>query len=498
LLPAPTQGWDTETPVAELPQTRARTFDNWVTRGVALEMRAGYTEHVTGITDPVETLMAYNAGGSSTLFAAAGDSIFNVTTPGSVGAAVVSSLTNARFSHTNITTSGGSFLWICNGLDDPRHWNGSAWATPSLSITTYTDNDISYVCEFKERLFFIFKNTLTMGYLPVQSIAGTVANFPLGAVFGYGGRLIALGSLSKDGGAGLDDYFVALTSEGEIAVYAGLNPGDADEWALVGRWYVGEPIGDRPLVDLGADLGVITRNGLVSVLQIMSAGNSPDAIPYLSAVISTPFRLAATSGQGFDGWEGVFIPSEDLVLINAPSGTETAVQFVRSRINGAWGRFTGWDFETFEVFGGALYAGASDGGVHLCFNSSSDDGEDITARLDTAWTVLQAPGNVKTLMEARPVLTTSTRAAVRMVGRVDYSDAPPLPPWPFSTITNALVWGSGIWGTNLWGGEDTTTRQWRAVSGEGYAVSIVMEARSNQSAFALNGINLRYEMGGQR
>ena len=38
--------------------------------------------------------------------------------PGSVGAAVVSSLTHARRSHVNFTTSGGSFLWTCNGTDD--------------------------------------------------------------------------------------------------------------------------------------------------------------------------------------------------------------------------------------------------------------------------------------------------------------------------------------------------------------------------------------------
>jgi hypothetical protein len=144
-LPSPTQGWDTETPLAELPQTRAHVFDNWMPKGVSLEMREGYDDHVTGIAAPVETLLPYNAGASSALFAAADDSIYNVTNVGAVGAAVVGSLTGARFSYTNFTTSGGTFLWICNGLDDPRHWNGSAWAVPSLSITTYSDNDISYV-----------------------------------------------------------------------------------------------------------------------------------------------------------------------------------------------------------------------------------------------------------------------------------------------------------------------------------------------------------------
>ena len=99
-------------------------FDNWVSSGVSIAIREGYADHVTGITDPVQTIMPYNAGASSALFAAADDSIYNVTSAGAVGAAVVGSLTSARFSHVNFTTSGGSFLWICNGVDNPRHWDG--------------------------------------------------------------------------------------------------------------------------------------------------------------------------------------------------------------------------------------------------------------------------------------------------------------------------------------------------------------------------------------
>lgn len=493
-LPFPTQGWDTETPVAELPTTRARLFDNWLPKGTSGEIRRGYGDWVTGIGDPVETLLPYNAGATAALFAAAGDSIYNVTSTGAVGSAAQSDLTSARWSHVNFTTSGGSFLWACNGADDPRHWNGSAWATPSLTVTTYNDNDISYVAAFKERLFFIFKNTLVMGYLPVQSIAGTVSNFPLGAVFNYGGRLVALGSLSRDGGAGLDDYFVALTSEGEVAVYQGFNPASASEWALVGVYYVGEPVGDRPLVDLGGDLGVITQNGLISVGKTMNG--APEAERDLFARVATPFRRAIATGQGFSGWEGLLVPSENLLLVNAPSSTEAAVQFIRHHTTGGPGRFTGWDFETFEVFGGECYAGTSDGRVVKCFTGNDDDGEDITAALETAWTTAGFPG-LKVLQEIRPVVTTATRSVLRVVGRTDFRDSPPLPAWPASTITNALIWGVGIWGTNLWGGEDSTTRQWRAMSGEGHNVSLALEARSNQSQFALNGFNLRFTTGGQ-
>lgn len=493
-LPAPTQGWDTETPIAELPQTRARVFDNWIPKGVSLEMREGYADHVTGIPDPVETLMPYNSGSAQTLFAAGGDSIYNVSSAGVVGAAVVSSLSNARFSHVNFTTSGGSFLWICNGQDDPRHWSGAAWATPVLNMTTFVDNDIKVVFGFKERLFVLFKDSLTFGYLAIQSIAGDVSNFPLGAVFNYGGELIDGGSLSRDGGDGMDDFAVFLTSQGEIAVYQGFNPASASEWALVGVYYVGDPIGDRPLVELGGDMGVITQNGLISIGALLAG--APEAQRDLFARVATPFRAAIATGQGFTGWEGLLVPQENLLLVNAPTGTETAHQYVRHNTTGGPGRFTGWNFETFEVFNGECYAGTSDGRVVLCFTGHDDDGEDITAALETAWTTLGAPV-LKALMEVRALVTTATVAVMRIVGRTEFRDTPPLPAFPSGTVTNALIWGTGTWGTHLWGGEDATTRQWRAISGEGHNISLAMEARSNQSRFAINGFNLRFMVGGQ-
>lgn len=492
-LPAPGEGWDTETPVTELPLSRARVFDNWIPRGVSVELRKGYDDHVTGGASPVETLMSYNAGATSALFAAIGAAIYNVTSAGALGASVASSLTSARFSHTNMTTSAGSFLWICNGVDDPRHWNGSVWATPSLSITTYTDNDISFVLAFKERLYFIFKNTLTFGYLPVQNIAGTVSNFPLGAVFNYGGRLIALGTISRDGGSGTDDLFVALTSEGEAAVYQGSNPGDANNWSLVGVYYVGEPVGDRPLVDFGSDLGVITRQGVISISAVMSGADS--TAQQLSARIATPFRDAARSGAGHSGWEGLVVPEQDLLLINGPRGGSSAYQYVRSQVTGGWSRFTDWDFATFEVFGGALYAGGYDGNIYECFSGEDDDGDDVTGRWSSAWTQLSVSG-VKTLMEARPVLTVATTAVLRMVGRGDFRDRPALGAWPVSTITNAGIWDVTNWDECLWGGEDSTTRQWRAITGEGHTISLVMECRS-QSPFAFNGVDLRFQVGSQ-
>lgn len=496
-LPAPTEGWDTESPVAELPQTRAVVFDNWVPKGIALAIRKGFETHVSGIASAVETLMPYEIGATSQMFAAAGSSIYNVTTPGAVGAAVVTGLTSARFSFTNFTTPGGSFLWICNGVDDPRHWNGSAWAIPALTVSTFVDNDIFYVFESKQRLFLLFKNSLTFGYLPVESVAGTVSNFNLGSVFKLGGKLVAGGTFSYDSGAGPDDFTVFLTSEGEVAVYQGSDPNTAADWVLVGNFYIGDPVGDRPIVDLRGDLGIITRDDVVQISRAFRNFISEEkGVAYLMARIATPWKAATGAGVAFNGWEGALYPGGNLLIINAPSSNSEAVQFVQHLVTGGWARFTGWNFETFEIFNGRLYAGGSAGNVFLCDENFDDNGSDITAALQTAWTALGSRGVVKTMKMWRPIVTTETGAAVRGVARTNYRQTPALGAFPATTLTGALVWGTGLWGTGLWGGADAGARSWRSLSGIGHAVSIVMEAKSHQSQFELNGIDLVYEIGG--
>ncbi len=493
--PAPVEGWDTETLAFELPPTRAIVCENWVPRGIQLEMRQGIAVHATGLDGDVETLMAYNSATQQRLFAASVAEIHDVTSVGAVGAAVVSGLTSARFSHVNFTTSGGAFLWICNGTDDPRHWNGTVWATPALTMFgSFLDNDIFYVFESKERLFFLVNNSLSFGYLPVSSVAGTVAEFPLGATFGRGGRLIAGGTLTHDGGSGPDDYTVFVTSEGEVAVFAGTNPGSASEWTKVGCWFVGDPIGDRPLVELDGDLGLLTRDGLVPLAQAFSGDKAFQPTIYITERIATPVRQAAASNAG-DGWQGLVFPAGDMLIINSPTVTDEAQQFVRARTTGGWSLFTGWNFACFALFQGALWAGTYEGRVMKCNVNFDDDGAEIIASLQWPWSRLQHAG-VKRIVKARAVVTTQTGASLSIVARADYAEDPAVPPPSTPTLSDALIWGDGTWGDFRWGGRNLGARQWRTVSGLGHHASFVLEARSHQSRFALNGLDFIYEFGG--
>jgi len=174
---APIGGLNTRDAVDLMPQTDAIRLDNFFPGSTDVSLRKGYTNHVTGLPSTVQSLLTYQSPSANKLFAASNTAIYDVTSSGSVGSAVVTSLSNVQFHHVNFTTSGGSFLFIVNGADAPRHYNGSAWATPTLSgVTGSTLNNVTV---FKERLFFIINDSLSFGYLPINAVAGTVSTFPL-------------------------------------------------------------------------------------------------------------------------------------------------------------------------------------------------------------------------------------------------------------------------------------------------------------------------------
>ena len=496
-LPAPVEGWDTETPFNELPVTRAGLLDNWIPSGTTIAMRRGYVAHVTGISAAITQLMAYSGSGSSRLFAATETDVYDVTAAGAVGAAVQSSLTNGRWSYVNISTSGGSFLWMCNGADDPRHWNGSAWAVPSLTMPSgLTDNDIRWVAESKQRLFFALNDRLGFGYLPVESIAGTVSYFSLGSVFSRGGVVVAITTMTHDGGAGPDDYTVFLTDQGEVAVYQGSNPGDATDWALVGRFYAGEPCGWRPFVDLDGDVGVIAVDGVIPVSQIFSPHEAVEPPRALTARVSTPYRTRSRPGQALPEWQGLYYPAGGYLLINVASTTGAHEQYVRAQASAGWSRFTGQAAAAWIVYGAGLYFGDGDGGVWRADTGHADDGDDIAGTVQTAWSSLGSPGVVKRLTAVRPIVTTETGAEMAIVARTDFRSEPAIPEPDAVTLSDALIWGVGLWNVAVWGGRDEGARQWRSLAGVGHHISIVIRTASNRSPLALQGIDLLLEAGG--
>ena len=141
-LPAPVGGWDAISPLANMPVDRAVRLDNWICRPGWIEVRKGYVTQSTGVgssTDPVQTLMAYNAvTGSVQLFGVAAGTIYDCSGSGGSAAVptIVTGLGSSRLQYVMFASpaDSGSFLMTANGSDDPWSYDGTTWAQRPIII----------------------------------------------------------------------------------------------------------------------------------------------------------------------------------------------------------------------------------------------------------------------------------------------------------------------------------------------------------------------------
>ena len=238
-IPAPHGGWNVRDSIADMPTEDAVFMDNWIARDQNIELRRGFQVHASGMTGQLETIMEWAGPASQKMFSAVTTSIFDTTAPGAVGAADITGLTNAQWQWVNFSTAGGDFLVAANGDDEVRNYDGTTWTTPTLTggPGTPAGSDLDNVHVFKERLFFIEKSSMSYWVLPVKSIAGTMTEVPLGSFTVKGGHIVAQSSWTLDGGAGVDDLLVTITSNGEVLVFQGTDPTDATAWEI-GRAHV--------------------------------------------------------------------------------------------------------------------------------------------------------------------------------------------------------------------------------------------------------------------
>lgn len=383
-IPAPVQGWNTEDALAAMKPTYAVVLDNWIPRGGRIEMRRGFIEQATGTSDPVETLVTYtgdNAGDK--LFACAGSDIYDVTTMGALPAADYVSSVSARWNWTNFANDAGRFVLMANGAQSPIKYDGTNWSanaiTGAIGPITLDDEDLKFVFQHKRYLHWLEKERLRVWFTAVNAIAGAAELLDLGPVMSSGGRLVGGATWSRDNGAGgLDDLAVYVTSEGQAAVYAGSDPGDATDWSIVGVYEFAKPVGDRPLIKDGGELCIVTEEGVLPLSSVIAVKRDRQKETMLSDKVASAFADAALNYKDIFGWQATYYSGRGgLIVINVPTASEvSAYQYVRASQNGAWCRFTGIPAICWGVANGMIYFGAQEG-VYRWDIGASDNSEPI-------------------------------------------------------------------------------------------------------------------------
>jgi hypothetical protein len=487
-----------------------------------LSLRSGYQEYATGLGAPVSRILDYNApDGTSELFAVTAAGIYDITggtNPLYPAAPTLShALTNGLVSSTQITNTGGAYLIAANGVDAAAFYNGTAWAPFVADATPVNPGEIDGLAPssimgpvvHKTRLWVIEKDSMSAWYFPTDAIAGTLTEFPLNGVFRTGGKLVELTTWSLDTGAGMDDMLVFRSSTGEIAVYSGNDPDIATEWLLAAVYYVSAPVGNVSSIDLGGDVVMLTRAGLIPLSKVVQGAAQESLFESalsrnISKTINRLVNLRTDSQQ--HEWEIHNLPTLQMVMVVVPpNGSYAAVQYVMNTTTGAW---TSYNLPATCgcMSEGQLYFGTSDGRVCVYTSNNrvlKDDvkldgtgGSVVSGEFLSAFSYLGDPTSLKHFKMVRPVIQSLTAPAISVTINVDFDTADgALFYVPSVGIGQTDNWDAGIWDTAVWSNTNTVYRPWASVQGIGFSAALRVKL-TNISTTTVASLEVVYETGG--
>lgn len=471
----PVGGWDAISPLAKMDPKYAVTLINWVPRTGWVELRQGYSAWCQGLAAaPIESLMTYRPSASAEkLFAATNGVIWDVSLQ---GAAVQSNtgFSNSRFQYTNFTPAGGANnLAIVNGVDPYALYNGTVWSTPPISGVS--SSNFVNIASHKRRLWFVQANSTSAWFLATDAIQGAATQLDLGSLFTKGGKLVAIGTWTIDGGLGPDDYWVAISSRGELIMYKGTDPTNASAWAIVGVFAFPPPLGNRCFHRVGSDLWMISLEGIIPVSQGLPFDPSAIRSVAITNRIQNAMLLAAAQYQNNFGWEMITYPAQALALLNVPVQTsQNQQQYVQNMITGAWCQFTGWNANTFGIFNDQLYFGDNNGSVQLAYNGVADLVSPIVADMKCAFNYFNNPGRLKRITMVRPFMVTS--GALTPVISVDVDFADNSPSAPATSITPAgATYDTSLYDASNYAAGNSSVINWLSAQGLGTALAVRMK-----------------------
>lgn len=517
LLPPQSRGWNTRDPIVGMEAGFAPILDNYVIEGGAPRVRRGWRSWATGLGARVDGLLPWNgAGASPRLFASAGTSIFDVTTAGAVGAAVVTGLTNARWSSINVAASGGNFLFAFNGADTSRTFDGTTWANWTGTGVT---GGVAWAGTSQGRLYVGNPGRLSFFYGGAGAIGGAFTEFPLQGVAQLGGGVAAVTTISGDGGQGPQTLTVFITTEGEIIVYSGNDPSSVSTWSLVGRWRVPRPVGapHRCVTQWGGDALLMTEGGTLPLSSLRAGDESARAMERFGVTrrILPTWQAIIQDRRGLSGWGITPLTRLGLLVINAP-WTGTAAQQIVVSEGEALTRWFGVNAAVWaEALNGRAFFGdaTSTGRVLLYGEDASDGGFGIRSEGLTTFTVLGRGSTVKRTQLVQPILrgAVATEQTLRVLSDWNVPVAqleqagPTLAPSSLPVLPGGspfLVFDSAVpgeaWDVGLWAGDLSSgvTRNWRAAPSIGHAHAVLLRMTTGYSRPQWLGTNLVFEGGG--
>ena len=491
-FPAPILGWNARDPLGDMDPRFATIMDNYFPDGTGVRLRRGYQDHVTGfVSQPVQTLHTAVFGQTDKLVAFVGGAAYDVTnTSQTPPAPLATGFSIDYWSGINAGTKGNELAIFANGSDPVQQWDNSTWQASGLSGPT----KFGQLAVSKKRIWATEFGTGEAWYWPAEAVTGAGAKFDVQSVVPRGGELIAIGSLTIDGGNGPDDLTAFIMRSGQVILYAGTDPADSAAWALVGVWQAGEPLDYRCLVPFGNDLILMTDAGFQSLNQFTQTGRIAGSV--ISDNIKLAVEDAARAFSGLFPWSGIYYPfGRQLQFLVPVQGGLTTHQYVMNTATGAWSRFIGQNpFSHALRQNGDLFFGAL-GKVVKADVGGLDGGNAIAGDFQTAWNYLGSRGRRKHFKNLRPNIFTNAAIELNVGFGVDFNN----PEFTNSATTpppDVANWDGSNWNEGIWGPATVVVNKWRGAGRTGFNAAVRYKTITQNTDVEFFSTDLNYELGG--
>lgn len=486
---APINGWAVENDFMAAAPNTARILRNIVPRQNSAYVRYGSTlKH--NLSQSTRSLYEFDNGAVQQLIAGAGGDLFLVdveppSSETSIGTGFESDVWSAVMMSNAADVAS---LVMVNGEDGIQVWNGTVL---TKAVTVPAIDKLETVTTFKNRLWFTEKETASLWYgQPLSNNPTTLTEFPIGPLLRLGGKIVAISSLSMDGGAGPDDYLVAVSSNGEIVVFSGIDP--ATDMTLVGLFKGARPLSNRCLKKSGSDLVYYGSSGPQRMSELFAAVEGLEGTPI---AIRTAFEEAMYDKVPELGWELIAYQRRSWMLFNVVDNFPTVFrQFVLNLETNAWFEITGWNAVCFCVFKGDLYFATHNGKILKADFGFNDDGKPIEFDYMQSWVQFETSA-VKKFNQAQITIKSNSVPKIAVDMMVNYREELPKSQPGFAPEVKVSPWDVSPWDTSEWSGSDIFYINTFGLSNLGYVGALRYRGKVDNSTHELYGFRILFEEG---
>lgn len=489
---APTRGINAYDSPEDMDRADAIALDNWICRSGYLEARPSFTPWKgSGATDGFDKVTVYHAtdGDQLLAFKDSGE-VYDISTDGALGSAL-----DSGFSTTPediCTFHINDLLIIVSGDAAEQSFDGTSGTALDYtgSSPAITPGEFTFGCNFKGRAMYINEEDCSFWYAAAGSYQGDLTEFPLSSISEYGGVPKHIATWTMDTGTGPDDTFVIYMTTGEVLLYQGDDPGDVDNWEIIGRFMASPPTTKHASVKVGSDLILLAESGYINLADVIRTDQKSDFPKYSMRVSSMLDELVRNyRSQGFTftnancavTWNGLVIFNWYMEKTSPASSRN--YQFVLNVSTGAWSRWTGiggQDSMSWVEYASELYTGGA-----YVFTGKDRGGavqaEAITFSAIPAFSNFGMPEAKKQLTAVQFDTTFSDPSKIEVTGYSDFNFEGSLPtPTMPTRADHAAITTLGTFPFVRLAMLQTTKRGWQNLHAQGFVVSFAMQMKAEE------------------